>query len=318
VIPDLAAASARAEPTSQFVAADLEGTCTRGETWRGIGRWLAGHGRRGRYRSFLAPRLAALPLVRLGLISRQGFRDRWIRDLARLLDGLTAEELEEVATWVVEEELWPKRRVAVIGALEAAAADGARVVIASGTYEPVLTAFVARVAGGPSGPLVALGTPLEMADGRTTGRLADGRTGSPKADRCLGSWRWRPLRAAHGIPSRTSRCSPSPRTIAVAPDRDRPVAMARGLAILDDPPETVRIACPPRGGRCWRPCCWPCWWLQERRSRGVTDGTGTTRAAGLGRHDPAIEPAAARPRDPVAANPAPTLIRHGPTDRVVP
>jgi len=243
VIPDLAAASARAEPTSQFVVADLEGTCTRGETWRGIGRWLAEHGRRGRYRRFLVPRLAALPLVRLGLISRQGFRDRWIRDLARLLDGLTAEELEEVATWVVEEELWPKRRVAVIGALEAAAADGARVVIASGTYEPVLTAFVARLAGGSSGPLLALGTPLEMADGRTTGRLA-GRvgTGSLKADRVSFLAAGAPLRAAYGDSlADVPLLALATDAIAVAPDRDlRPVAMARGWRILDDPPETAR------------------------------------------------------------------------------
>jgi len=242
-MPDLAAAPAPAEPAPPFVAADLEGTCTRGETWRGVGRWLAGHGRRGRYRRFLAPRLAALPLVRLGLISRQGFRDRWIRDLARLLDGLTAEELEGVATWVVEEELWPKRRVAVIGALEAAAADGARVVIASGTYEPMLTAFVARLAGGPSGPVLALGTPLEMADGRTTGRLA-GRvgTGSLKADRVSALAAGAPLRAAYGDSlADVPLLALATDAIAVAPDRDlRPVAMAHGWRILDDPPETAR------------------------------------------------------------------------------
>jgi phosphoserine phosphatase len=247
VIPDLVVASASAsapgDPMAPFVVADLEGTCTRGETWRGIGRWLAEHGRRGRYRRFLAPRLAALPLVRLGLISRKGFRDRWIRDLARLLDGLTAEELEAVATRVVEEELWPKRRVAVIGELESAGADGARVAIASGTYEPILAAFAARLAGGPSGPVIALGTPLEMVDGRTTGRLA-GRvgTGSLKADRVSALAAGAPVQAAYGdsladVPLLDLAAD----AIAVAPDRDlRPLATARGWRILDDPPETAR------------------------------------------------------------------------------
>lgn len=234
---------APAQPASPLVAADLEGTCTVGETWRGVGRWLVDHGRRGRYRRFLAPRLAAIPLVRLGVISRQGFRDRWIRDLARLLDGLTAGELEAVATQVVEGELWPKRRVAVLDALEAAAADGARVVIASGTYEPILAAFVARLAGGPAGPVLGLGTPLEMADGRTTGRLA-GRvgTGSLKADRVAALAAGAPVGAAYGDSlADVPLLDLAAEAVAVAPDRDlRPVAIARGWRILDDPPGAAR------------------------------------------------------------------------------
>lgn len=228
---------------SPLVVADLEGTCTRGETWRGVGRWLVEHGRRGRYRRFLAPRLAAIPLVRLGVISRQKFRDRWIRDLARLLDGLTIGELEGLATRVVEDELWPRRRLAVLEALEASAADGTRVVIASGTYEPILAAFAARMAGGPAGPVVGLGTTLELADGRTTGRLV-GRvgTGSLKADRVAALAAGAPVRAAYGdsladIPL----LELAGEAVAVAPDRDlRPVAIARGWRILDDPPGAVR------------------------------------------------------------------------------
>jgi phosphoserine phosphatase len=232
-----------AQVASPLVAADLEGTCTSGESWRGVGRWLEEHGRRGRYRRFLAPRLAALPLVRLGAVSRQEFRNRWIRDLARLLDGLTAAELDGVATHVVEHELWPKRRRAVIDALEAAAADGARVVIASGTYEPIVAAFVARLAGGPAGPVLGLGTPLEMDDGRTTGRLA-GRvgTGSLKADRVAVLAGGAPLRVAYGDSlADLPLLDLAAEAIAVAPDRDlRPVAIARGWRILDDPAGPVR------------------------------------------------------------------------------
>lgn len=234
--------SAAAEPRAPLVVADLEGTCTRGETWRGVGRWLERHGRRGRYRRFLAPRVAVLPFVRLGVVSRQGFRERWIRDLARLLDGLTAGELEGVAADVVDDELWPRRRPAIVTALEAAAAGGARVAIASGTYEPVVAAFVARLAAGPAGAVVGLGTPLEMARGRTTGRLA-GRvgTGRLKADRVATLAGGAPVREAYGdsladLPLLDLAVEP----VAVAPDRDlRPVALARGWRIIDDPPETA-------------------------------------------------------------------------------
>jgi phosphoserine phosphatase len=238
-----AGTSAAALAGTSLCVADLEGTCTSGETWRGVGRWLAAHGRRGRYRRFLAPRLAALPLVRLGAIPRQAFRDRWIRDLAGLLDGLTAEQLEALARGVVEDELWPKRRVSVVDELEAAAADGARVVIASGTYEPVLAAFVARLAGGPAGPVVGLGTPLGMEGGRTTGRLA-GRvgTGALKAERVTRHAAGAPVRVAYGDSlADAPLLELAAEAVAVAPDPGlRALAVARGWRILDDPPETPR------------------------------------------------------------------------------
>jgi phosphoserine phosphatase len=238
------AGSSAAVPAGAWLCvADLEGTCTSGETWRGVGRWLAAHERRGRYRRFLVPRLAALPLVRIGAIPRQAFRDRWIRDLAGLLDGLTAAELDALASEVVEDELWPKRRVAVVEALEVAAADGARVVIASGTYEPVLAAFVARLAGGPAGPVVGLGTPLGMVGGTTTGRLA-GRvgTGALKAERVTELAAGAPVRVAYGDSlADAPLLELAAEAIAVAPDPElRALALARGWRILDDPPEVPR------------------------------------------------------------------------------
>lgn len=85
-----------------LVAADLEGTCTAGETWRALGRYLACHGRRSEYRRFVAPRLAAVPLVRVGLVEKQASRNRWIAGLA--------------------------------------ARAGAGIILASGTYQPVAVA----------------------------------------------------------------------------------------------------------------------------------------------------------------------------------
>jgi phosphoserine phosphatase len=222
------------------VAADLEGTCSAGETWRGVARWLAANGRRGRYRRFLLPRLAVLPLVRLGLVERQAFRNRWIRDLARLLDGLDAGELDRLAEEVVATELWPKRRGAVLDELARAAAGGARVVIATGTYEPVVAAFAARLPGGPAGRVALLGTPLEMRAGRSTGRLAAPiGTGAPKAARVLDFAAGAELAAAYGdsladVPLLEAAREP----VAVAPDAElRPLAAARGWRILDAPAE---------------------------------------------------------------------------------
>ncbi len=148
-----------------------------------------------------------------------------------------------MAARVVDDELWPRRRPLVLDALEATAASGARVVIASGTYEPILAAFVARLAAGPAGPVVGLGTPLEMADGRTTGRLG-GRvgTGSLKADRVAALAAGAPLLAAYGDSlADAPLLDLAVEAVAVAPDRDlRPLAIARGWRILDDPPGAAR------------------------------------------------------------------------------
>jgi phosphoserine phosphatase len=147
-------------------------------------------------------------------------------------------DLARVAEEIVEQVLWPGRRTTVIAELEAAAAGGARVAIASGTYQPVLDRFVARMAAGPAGPIEALGTPLEVAAGRTTGRLAARiGTGRLKMERVLAWSGGAPVAAAYGdsladVPLLELAALP----VAVVPDDElRPLALARAWRILDDP-----------------------------------------------------------------------------------
>jgi phosphoserine phosphatase len=155
--------------TLALVASDLEGTLTTGETWRGLGRYLreAGGWRLAtRYRAFFVAHAPAVLLARRGMLDEQAMRLRWMRDLAGLLRGFTVADLARSAEWVVERELWPARREAMIAELAAHRAAGRRVVLVSGTYQPVLEAFARRI------DAEALGTPLELRNGRATGRLA--------------------------------------------------------------------------------------------------------------------------------------------------
>ena len=113
--------------TMALVASDLEGTLTTGETWRGVGRYLreAGGWRRAlRYRAFFAAHAPAVLLARRGVIDEQALRLRWMRDLAGLLRGYSADDLAHIAEWVVERELWPARHAAVIAELAAHRAAG--------------------------------------------------------------------------------------------------------------------------------------------------------------------------------------------------
>jgi len=213
-----------------LVATDLEGTLTTGATWRGTGHWLESTGRKWAYRRFLLPRLPSVLLARRGVIDRQAFRERWVHDLTRFLAGLDGPALDEYARWIVDNELWPQRREAVLAELADRARAGCRIVIASGTYQPVADAFAQRVGA------LALGTPLEMRDGRATGRLG-GQVGTRDskahavrlaagADRIVGAYG----DTEADIPMLELADGP----VAVHPDRElRRVALERGWRIID-------------------------------------------------------------------------------------
>jgi len=231
------------------VASDVEGTLTDGETWRGLGRWLAANGRRAEYRRFLAPRLLALPLARFGLYDRQRFRDRWIRDLVAHLAGLDAAEIDAIAAWIVEEELWPARREPMLAELAVAVDGGARLVLVSGTYDPVVRAFAARIGAagvaaeglaaeglGVQGIVAdAVGTPLRFEGGRFTGDLAGPvNTGRVKVERLARRIGSAPLGRAYGDSAADLALLEAAATpIAVTPDRAlAQIARDRGWRIV--------------------------------------------------------------------------------------
>jgi phosphoserine phosphatase len=215
------------------VVADLEGTLTTGETWRGIAAWLRARRGSDGSRAFVARRLAWIALDRAGLIDRQAFRDAWIRDFARLLAGLPWPEIGEAAEWVVDHELWPKRRRHVVDEVLSLGAGGYRLVLASGTYEPFLRAFAERVGA------EALGTVLEMRDGRATGGIDGGvGTGTTKAARVRVALDGVPPARAYGDSAADIPMLEASRTpVAVHPDgRLARTAAERGWRIITGPP----------------------------------------------------------------------------------
>jgi phosphoserine phosphatase len=176
-----------------IVASDLEGTLTTGETWKALGRYLRSHGQGRAYNAFFGARLPRGLAAKAGLIDMLAFRDRWIAELPALLSGLTEEAWNDVAEWVIEQELWPKRREAVLQELRRHQEAGRRVVLASSTYQPVLEAFARRIGA------EALGTPLELLDGKATGRVvAPVNSGQAKAQRLVDWCGTQKLHTAYG------------------------------------------------------------------------------------------------------------------------
>lgn len=212
----------------EVVAFDVEGTLSTGAQWRGIGRYLLGHGRALSYRLFFLARVPSAYLARFGVIADQPFRDRWVVDLAGFFRGFTPAELTRLGEWVVEHELWPGRRASVLAELAAHVAAGRRVALLSAMYQPVLDAL-ARVLGAES-----YGTSLEMRDGTATGEVGAVNSASEKIRRLRAVLGGDTLVAVYGDTfADLAMLEASAAPVVVAPDRKLlRVALARRWRII--------------------------------------------------------------------------------------
>jgi phosphoserine phosphatase len=223
--------------TSPVVVSDMDGTLATVDTWRGVQAWTLANWPSGAARRFVRVRLPQVVLAKAGLLDPEAFRARWLRDQARLLRGLPAGRLDELGEWVVDTHLWPARRVVAVDAVGAAvtaarAADpAARLLLASGAFQPIADAFARRL-----GADVALGTPLEVRDGVATGSLLrPTQAGQAKAVAVAAEADGGEVVAAFGD---TAADIPllrlATRAVAVAPDSVlRREAVARGWEIVE-------------------------------------------------------------------------------------
>lgn len=217
---------------NDVVASDLEGTLTTGETWRILGEFLKSHGRARPYNAFFYSRLPGFMLAKAGLINAQRFREAWFEGMTGLLKGMTREQIDALMAQIVN-EVWAARRVEVIAELERHRANGVRIIIASGTYQPAADAFAARIGVGAE----AIATGLELdADGIATGRLTGKvSTGEIKAARVRERLQGGALIAAYGdTEGDIPLLSMANQAVAVHPDaRLREQAVKRGWRVID-------------------------------------------------------------------------------------
>jgi phosphoserine phosphatase len=222
--------------SSAVIVSDMDGTLTTAETWRGVLAWTLLHRPSAAARRFVGIRLPLVLLAKLGVISKERFRARWLSDQATLLRGASADELAAMGEWVVEHHLWPARRAEGVNAV-AAALNAARVthptiqlLLATGGYQQVGDAFAKRI-----GAVAALGTPLELIEGHATGRLAAAtQSGEQKAAAVRARAAGGHILVAFGD---TAADAPllamAQRAVAIAPDTQlRREALRRGWEIV--------------------------------------------------------------------------------------
>ncbi|MCB8920470.1 MAG: HAD-IB family phosphatase [Ardenticatenaceae bacterium] len=215
---------------TEIVASDLEGTLTAGQTWRGMRSYLEEHGQAEAFRALYRRSLPSLILYRLKLVNERAFKERWILQILQLYAGYDAAAFGEMANWVVEQELWPRRRKQVLAELAAHQEAGRRVIVVSGLFQPILDVFTARIGCEGWGTAVSFDE-----HGRFTGHTAEPlNVGDKKVQRLRPLLQDGPLYAAYGDTIRDiPMLANSVNATAIRPDkRLRRVAEAREWRIL--------------------------------------------------------------------------------------
>lgn len=148
-----------------IIASDLEGTLTTGRTWQALADYLAKHGSKyggaWRYRRnfwWRYPIIAATKIPAIGKrVDVPALQQQWMVDLLALFAGASEADFADIAAWVVDHHLWPKRREDVLAHLKNYGKNyGGKLIVASGAYQPIVQAFADKLGA------EAIGTPLEV------------------------------------------------------------------------------------------------------------------------------------------------------------
>ncbi len=162
------------QPVALF---DIDGTLTTDNVWSGIMAYSAGRDDALRHAvthaAFVGLNYPMLVPRALGLLSEARFRQVWSQRLGWYYRGFDEQQMHAMAEWVARTATAPLVRHDVLARLHAHLADGAPVALVSGAPAPFVAAL-ARMWDVPH----AIGSPVEMRDGRYTGRM----TGLPCID----------------------------------------------------------------------------------------------------------------------------------------
>jgi HAD superfamily hydrolase (TIGR01490 family) len=146
---------------------DFDGTLYTGHIWQDLVRhhWATGRHRRWAA-AYVARNMLPLPLYRLGFMDQAAFFHAWGETMAWLVRGWTLAEAQALFERLTEAQILPNLRPDVLARLGEHRDQGHLVALVSGTFAPLLALIARRI-----GVSHAIGTPLEMRDGRYTGRV---------------------------------------------------------------------------------------------------------------------------------------------------
>jgi len=144
-----------------IVASDLNGTLTTGSPILAVAKWAETH------QSVLRPRLFKYRIlfsylqVKAGLKEIDIWADKTMRDVLDLIHFPDQEMIKSIMSYVVESELWPKRRVNAISLLREYYEGGAEIILVSAAFEPAVIEFAKRIG---NERVTAIGTPVFLTE----------------------------------------------------------------------------------------------------------------------------------------------------------
>jgi phosphoserine phosphatase len=143
-----------------IVVSDMMGTLTTGSPFIGLMDWVKHNQSKLQANLTMASVMPAYLLAKNGFIDWQLWGQKLMIDSLGYVKNVDEEKLKQVSEWVVEHDLWKKRREDVIERLVKHREGGAQVYIASSVVEPFIEPFARRIGAEVSG------TPVEIRNGR--------------------------------------------------------------------------------------------------------------------------------------------------------
>jgi phosphoserine phosphatase len=143
-----------------IVVSDMMGTLTTGSPFLGMVDWVKHNQSRFRANLTMASIMPAYILAKNGIIDWQAWGQKLMVDSLAYIKDADEQKLAQVSDWIVEHDLWKKRREDVVARLVRHREAGAQVYIASSVFEPFIQPFAKRIGA------QTIGTPVEIVDGR--------------------------------------------------------------------------------------------------------------------------------------------------------
>ena len=212
-----------------IVVSDMMGTLTTGSPFLAVVDWVKHNQSKLRANFYMAAITPSYVLAKNGLIDWQRWGQKLMVDSLAYIKDADEEKLRHASEWVVEHNLWAKRREDVVARLVQHREAGGQVYIASSVVEPFIEPFARRIGAQVSG------TPVEVRNGRVRmvgGLVAD----EAKVVQILGKLGVKRVDFAYGdtvldIPLLEHAEHP----VAVYPDAKlKSVALERGWEIIGD------------------------------------------------------------------------------------
>lgn len=214
-----------------IVVSDMMGTLTTGSPYLGVVDWVKHNQSSLRANWYKLSVTPSYLLAKRGIIDWQEWGQRLMIDSLGYIRNATPEVIAQVAEWLVEKDLWMKRREDVIARLVAHREAGAKVYIASSVVEPFIEPFARRIGA------EVIGTPVEIVNGKL--QLVDGLAANEKKiEQVLSRLGVDKVDVAYGdtildVPMLEKADHP----VAVYPDAKlKAIATERGWKILGDTP----------------------------------------------------------------------------------